>query len=169
MIIIRKKAQIIGEVLKYGLVIVFAAIVVGIGYKSVNSIKESACKSEIAKFELELSNIGKSIRQGEKELRNYKFPCSADKIYLFDLSKNINPDLFNRSPIIKDSLITGTSNNVFLVKDEKVISLFYAGDMEIDEPYYICFNGVDGSINFFVEGLSASAKIAIAPEQKLCS
>lgn len=169
MIIIQKKSQIIGEVLKYGLVIVFAAIVVGMGYKSVNSIKESACKSEISKFELELSNIGKSIRQGEKELRSYNVPCNADKIFIFNLNKNINPNLFDGIPIIKDSLSSGTSNNVFLIKDEKVISLFYAGDMEIDEPYYICFNGVDGSIGFFVEGLSASVKIAIAPEQKLCS
>ena len=164
-----KKSQIIEEIFKYGLVLVLAGIVVATGYKFIASIKENACQSEIAKFELDLRVIGNNVRLGEKEIRSYKAPCNVDRIYIFDINKSINPDSFEGMPIIKDSLETGGSNNVFLVKDSQVVGLFYAGIIEIDSPHYICFSTLGGDMGFYLEGKARATKVSAAPGQKLCS
>ena len=164
-----RKAQLIGEIFKYAIVLVLASAVIVMGYRFIGYMKDRACKSELTKFQIDFSNIDKDMRQGEKELRSYSVPCNVDRVYLFDVNKSINPDSFNGIPIIKDSLKSGSDKNVFLIKEGKVLGLFYAGNMEIDNPYYICFSTVSGRINFFVEGLGKSVKVTSEPEQKLCS
>ena len=162
-----RKGQMIEEVLKYGMVLFFAMIVVIRGYRFMASMEKKACESEIAKLELDMKNIEKNVRKGETELRKYKVPCNADKVYIFDLKKSIDLSLFEKIPIIKDSLET-SSNNVFLIKNGKVLDAFYTGELEIDSPYYICFS-TSGTLGFFVEGKAKSVRVASQPEQKLCS
>lgn len=158
----------IEEIFKYGIVIALAALVVVIGYKLIASIKEKGCESEIVKFELEFGNLDKYVRHGEKELRSFKVPCNVDRIYILDLNKTISPDLFSE-PIIKDSLSTGSTNNVFLVRHGQVLSLFNAGNVDIDNPHYLCFSTSSGNLDFYLEGQARSVKMSSAPEQELCS
>ncbi len=162
------KAQIVGEIFKYSLVGIFSVVVLIFGYKMIDLVKERACKTEIAKFEIELKNIDKSVRFGVKELQSYDAPCKVDKIYFFDLSKKIDAEKFDDLPLIKDTLKSG-GNNLFLVKGKEVKRSFYAGNLEIEEPYYLCFVPKLERISFFVEGAGKSVKIIKAEGQPLCT
>ena len=164
-----KKAQIAFEVFKYALVAFVSIAVLFGGYKMVNDVKEKACNTEIAKFEIDLRDIDKSSSLGAKELQSYNAPCKADKIYFFDLNKNLNPENFKDTPIIKDALESGSDKNVFLVKKGDVKRSFYAGNLEMIYPYYICFVPKFDKISFFAEGTGKSAKIASACSQPECT
>ncbi|MBI2657503.1 hypothetical protein HYX08_02300 [Candidatus Woesearchaeota archaeon] len=164
-----KKAQLIGEVFKYGLVGVVSVFILILGYKMVSVVKERACNTEIAKFEIELRNLDKSLRYGTRELQTYDVPCKADRIYFFDLSKGIQPENFKDVPIIMDSLRTGGGDNVFVVKEGNVKRSFNAGSLEMIYPYHICFSPKFDKISFFIEGAGKYAKIAASCEQPECT
>ena len=164
----QRKAQIIGEVLKYALVGFFSVIIVVAGYKLINLVGGRACKTEIAKFEIDLRGIDKNLRAGEKELQTHYMPCRADAVYFFDLNKTINPDDFRNIPLIRDSLRSKANNNVFVIENGDVKRSFYAGDLEIMPPNYLCFAPKFGKISFFAEGTGASAKIEAADSSILC-
>jgi len=163
-----RKAQLIGEVFKYGLVGVVSVVVLIVGYKMVDTIKERACKTEIAKFEIDLRDLGKSLRFGAKELQSYNVPCKSDKIYFFDLNKDINPENFKEILLIKDMLESG-SNNIFLIKKGEVKRSFYAGNLEMVYPYYMCFVPKFDKVSFFAEGAGKSIKVAGACDQPECT
>ena len=114
--IMAKKAQLVGDVFKYMLIGIVSVTILFAGYKMINVVKERACKTEIAKFEIDLRNIDKSLRFGTKELQSHEVPCKVDKIYFFDLNKKINPEYFKEIPLLMDTLKTG-NNNVFLIKE----------------------------------------------------
>ncbi|MBS3105870.1 hypothetical protein J4234_06470 [Candidatus Woesearchaeota archaeon] len=164
-----RKAQIIGEVFKYGMVGVFSVVILIAGYNLVNVVKERACKTEIAKFEIDLRNLDKSVRFGAKELQSYDVPCKADQIYFFDLNRNINSKDFKEIPIIKDSIESSGNNNVFIVKEGEVKRSFYAGNLEMLYPYHICFTPKFDRISFFIEGAGNSAKVASSCDQPECT
>ena len=164
-----KKSQIIGEVFKYALIGVFSVIVLIAGYKMVGVVKEKACNTEIAKLEIDMRNIDKSLRFGTKELQSYDVPCKVDQIYFFDLNKNIEPENFKEIPLIKDTLKSRGNNNVFLVKEGEVKRSFYAGNLEMAYPYYICFKPKFDKISLFIEGAGKTAKIASSCEQPECT
>ncbi len=163
-----KKAQIIGEVLKYLLVGAFAIFTAFIGYKAIHTLQEKGCDAEIVKFEIDLKGMDKSLRFGAKELKSYFVPCGIDKIFFLDLNKEINPGDFDGIPIIKDIIENGGSDNTFLIKNGDVKRSFSAGNMDIGEPYYACLIPVLGGISFFIEGAGKSAKMTLPDEQPEC-
>ncbi len=163
-----RKAQAIGEVLKYGLVAIFSIFIIIGGYKMIDLLQERACRTEISKFEIDLKSIGQSLRYGTRELKNYPVPCKINQVYILDLTKNIDPGNFNDTPIIKDSIKTKGDNNVFLVKNGEIKHLFYAGNFDIEEPYYMCLATKFEMVSFFVENAGRSIKVANAPGQPLC-
>ena len=167
-IISPKKAQS-GELFKYALIAVVSVSVLVLGYKMIDVAKERSCKTELAKFEIDLRNIDKSLRFGAKELRTYDAPCNADKIYFLNLNRDVNADDFRDIPLIYDSLKTGGSSNVFIVRENEVKRSFYAGNLEMVYPYNICLVPKFGKISFFIEGAGKSAKIAGACSQPECT
>ncbi|MBI2660466.1 hypothetical protein HYX07_04860 [Candidatus Woesearchaeota archaeon] len=164
-----KKAQLVGEVFKYALIGMVSVAVIVMGYKMIDVVKERGCRTEIAKFEIELRDMDKSVRYGAKELKAYEAPCNADRIYFFDLNRNINPEDFKEVPIIKDTLKNSGGSNVFIVKNDDVKRSFYAGNLEMVYPYHICFVPKFGKISFFLEGAGKSAKVASACSQPECT
>lgn len=167
--IMAKKSQFIGEVFKYLLVGAVSIAILVAGYKLLLAVKERGCQAEIAKFEVGLRDIGRSLRFGEKELKVYDAPCSADQIYFFGNGRVIEPEIFKGIPIMKDAIKSGSQNNVFLVNGDKVKRAFYAGSMEMAYPYYICFVPKSGKISFFAEGAGKSARMAAACNQPECT
>jgi len=164
-----KRAQLIGEIFKYALVGVVSVFILIMGYKMVSIVKERACKTEIAKFEIDLRDIDKSLRFGAKELKSYDVPCKADRIYFFGSGKSISPENFKDIPIMMDTLKTGGSSNVFIVKEGEVKRSFHAGNLEMVYPYNICFVPKFDRISFFAEGTGKSAKISAACSQPECT
>lgn len=164
-----ERAQIIGEAFRYLLIGAVSIIILAAGYKMVLVVKERGCQAEIAKFEVDLKSVGRSLRFGEKELKTYDVPCNAGQIYFFGNDKVTEPEIFKDIPLIKDSLKSGSQNNIFLVNEGKVKRAFYAGSLEMAYPYYICFMPKSGKISFFAEGAGKSARIAAACNQPECT
>lgn len=164
----QRKAQMVGEVLKYMLAGIFSIFILVAGYKLINLVEDRACRTELAKFEIDLKNLDKSLRAGEKELQSYDVSCKVDAIYFFDLSKAINPDDFNSTPLVRDSLKSKGNSNVFLVEKGDVKRSFYAGSLDIMPPNYLCFAPKSGKISFFAEGTGKSVKIEAADQGSLC-
>ncbi len=164
-----KKAQTSLDLFKYALAGFVSIVVLIAGYKMISVVMERTCNAEIAKFEIDLRDIDKSLRFGAKELQSHNAPCKVDRIYFFDLNKNLNLENFRDIPIMKDALEGGRDKNVFLVKEGDIKRSFYAGNLEIVYPYYICFLPKFDKISFFAEGAAKSAKIASACNQPECT
>ncbi|MBI2124639.1 hypothetical protein HYT92_02495 [Candidatus Pacearchaeota archaeon] len=162
------KSQLFSETFKYILAGVFSVLILMAGYKSVRLVQHRSCAAEIKGFELELGDMGKSLRYATKELKSYVVPCGARSIYLFDLSRTIDLEQFNKLPIMKDSLRTSRNHNIFLIKENEVIDSFYAGSLEIENPHYLCLLAKNEKISFFAEGAANAAKITLSDEQARC-
>ncbi len=163
-----KKAQAFGNAINYVLIGFVSAIILIAGYALINVVKEKTCKTEIAKFEIDLRNIDKAIRLGQKELLTLDVPCKADQIYFFDLNNDADAEMLNEMPIMKENLKT-KSDNVFLVKSNDIKSSFYAGNFEIAYPHFICFIPKSDKISYFLEGSVNSVFVTSATEQPECT
>ena len=163
-----KKSQLFSEAFKYILAGLFSILILIAGYKSISAIQQRSCAAEIKNFESELKNLDKDLRYGAKELKSYIVPCGAKNIYIFDLSRKIDLEQFDKAPLMKDLLKASGSHNIFLVRENKVIGSFYSGNIEIDMPYYFCLLAKNEKIAFFAEGAAAAAKITLPGEQAQC-
>lgn len=162
-----KKSQIMGGVLKYGIVAFFSVIILLAGYKMVSIIREKACDTEMAKFEIELKGIADDIRFGQRELNNYPVPCGVEQIYFFDISKKIDSESFKDTPIMKDALKSGLRHNVFLIKNNDVMRSFYAGNF-VTNGKYLCFGPRLNTISFFIEGAGTYVRLTPGNNQQIC-
>ncbi|MBI2208484.1 DUF4215 domain-containing protein [Candidatus Woesearchaeota archaeon] len=148
-----------GEAVKY---IVIAAVIIFVtlfGFGVVQKVRDKTCNAEIAQFEISLKNLDKAAKYGSVKEFTEQVPCGADEIYFFDLSKDINLDFLNYLPLLKDSVESKAEKNVFLVKDNELMGSFYAGNLDIGFPNYICFLPKSGKINFFLEGKGTEAAV----------
>ena len=154
----RKKGAF-SEVFKYIMAAIVAVVVIFLGYSVVSKTKDSACRTELQKFQLEHKSLGTALRAGETSLKEEKLPCQADSIYFLDLSKDIDPSNFAKIPVIKDSVQSKGSDNVFIVKEGIVRSSFFAGNLEMKYPYFLCLKPRADKISFKAEGLGKTTMI----------
>ena len=163
----KKRGQ--GEVIKYFIIAIIIIVITFFGYNVITKITEKACNAEIAKFEIDLKNIDKSIKFGSVKEFTQQVPCDVDEIYFFDLDKDINLDFLEDIPLIKDSVQSKVEKNIFLLKDNKILNSFYAGNLDIEFPNYICFLPKFEKINFFLEGKGKKASVFSGCLQPECT
>ena len=148
-----------GEAIKYLLIAAVIIFVTFFGYSLVQKVSGNACNTEIAQFEIGLKNLDKAVKYSSVKEFSEQVPCGADEIYFFDLNKDINLDFLSHLPLLKDSVESKAEKNVFLVKDNELMGSFYAGNLDIGFPNYICFLPKSSKINFFLEGKGAKAAV----------
>ena len=165
---LNRKSQGASEVFKYLIIAFISAVILVGGYKLINLIASRSCQADLSRMEIDLRNLNKGLRYGEKELKTLKMPCNVERVYFLDLKAGINPGSFDAVPIIKDAIQTRAANNIFLAAGNDIKHSFYAGSLEIKTPGYLCMKSNAGQISFFVEGAGESARITKAPEQILC-
>jgi len=68
-----------------------------------------------------------------------------------------------------DSIKSKVEKNVFVVKNNKILSSFYAGNLDIEFPNYICFLPKFGKIDFIVEGKGTSVSVVGGCLQPECT
>ncbi len=123
-----------------------------------------------------------NVLHGNKKEGNYELPCNADRIYFLDLSKNradelnpdsstevLDPEAFKDNPIIKNSLKSKAETNVFVMKKNKIIDSFYAGNISLIYPYNLCLQPGSGRVKFWMEGTGLSTKITPQCKQPDCN
>lgn len=168
-IVLMKKRGQIGQVMKYALIAVVIVFIQIFGYKAFVTVREKMCQTEIADFVVDLKGLDEGIGFGSVDERTLLTPCNVDKIYFFDLDKDINVDIFNKLPIMKDSLESGVKKNLFLVKDDEVKRSFYSGNLELSYPYFECLVPQNERINFFLEGRGRAVEVIPGCNQIECS
>jgi len=163
----KKRGQ--AEVIKYLIIAIIIAVITFSGYSIINKMGNKACKTELAKFEIDLKNLDKQIKFGSSKEFIQTVPCNADKIYFFDLNKEINLEFLKNVPLLRDSVESKAQKNVFILKDNKIISSFYAGNLDLDFPNYVCFTPISSRINFFLEGKGNQVSITGSCSQPECT
>lgn len=164
-----KKRGQLGVVVKQLIISMIIISVIFFGYRTFTAVRENICNIELAKFEIDLNDLDKTVKFGSVNEIIKQVPCQVDEIYFFDLNKDINLDFIKDLPLIKDSLQSGINENIFLVKDDKVIGSFDAGNLNIGYPNYICFLPRAEKINFFVEGKGTAVSVFSACLQPECT
>jgi len=142
-----------------------------LGYKSLATIKDKTCNAELAKFQIDLKNLDKTVKFGDVKEFTYQVPCNSNEILFFDLKQRdkIISSLTNLNPIITDSIESEVEKNVFVVKNNRILSSFYAGNLDIEFPNYICFLPKSGKIDFIVEGKGTSVSVVGGCLQPECT
>ena len=85
------------------------------------------------------------------------------------MSKNINLDIFDKFPLIQDSIASNLNKNVFLVKGDEVKRSLYSGNLELSYPYFECLMPMNERIDFFLEGKGRAVEVIPGCEQAECS
>src|SRR3989344_1718856 len=65
-----------------GAVVVIAIAIVGVS--AVNTVRERACKAELADFQLFFSHLSEGMRPGTVNEESVSIPCGAKKLYIMD-------------------------------------------------------------------------------------
>jgi cysteine-rich repeat protein len=147
-----KKRGQSGEAIRYLIIAVFIIAITTLGYNAAVKVKDRTCNAELVKFEIDLKNMDREVKFGSVEEFTKQTPCSADEIIFVALNKSLDPRVLDHVPLIRDSAQSGTQENVFVVKDKKLFKSFYAGNIDIDYPNYLCLLPRSEEINFFLEG-----------------
>ncbi|MCH8003151.1 MAG: hypothetical protein IH934_00835 [Nanoarchaeota archaeon] len=165
----KKRGQ--GEVIKYVIIALTILAITFFGYKSLAVIQDKTCNAELAKFQIDLKNLDKTVKFGNVKEFTYRVPCNSNEILFFDLNQRdkIISSLTNLNPLIIDSIKSKVEKNVFVVRNNKILSSFYAGNLDIEFPNYICFLPKFEKIDFIVEGKGTSVSVVGGCLQPECT
>src|SRR3989344_5377710 len=157
------------DVIKYFITAIVIILILLFGFNAVKKLNERTCKTELAKFEISLNDLGRGLKYGDVMDFTENAPCNADEIYFFDLERKTDPMLLEHLPLIKNALEEGVQENVFVLKEGRLLGSFYSGNVEISYPNYICLIPKYGKISFFLEGKGQRAHMASACSQPECT
>ena len=144
-------AQLYSQIFIYVLTIILISFILAYGYNAVQNFKNRAEQVSCLKFKNDLINAIESIssdfgsiKRKELQLCNgYTQACFVETFESPNLPGNIDP-------IIRDSMLSNTGRNVFLV--EKIAKeSFYAGKISV-EPDVLCINSANSKISLRLEG-----------------
>lgn len=153
------KGQLYSQIFIYILTIILISFILVYGYNAVQNFKKRAEQVSCLKFKNDLVNaidgispdFG-SIKRKELQLcAGYSRVCFVESFNSPNMPSNIDP-------IIKDSILSGTGRNVFLVENIAKES-FFAGKISVD-PDVLCINAVNSKINLRLEGKGNHAIIS---------
>ena len=146
-----EKSQSYGQIFIYILTIVLVSFILVYGYNSVQSFKQRAEQVSCLKFKNDLTNaveiisseFGSITRKDLQVCNSYSKVCFVESFESPVLPNNIDP-------IIKDSVLSNTGKNIFLVENTAKES-FYAGKISV-EPDLLCIRALDGKVSLRLEG-----------------
>jgi hypothetical protein len=146
-----KAAQLYGQIFIYILTIILVSFILVYGYNAVQNFKERAEKVACLKFQNDLSNAVESITSDFGSIKRKDLQLCAGYSQVCFVETFTSPKLpIDTDPIIRDSVISNTGKNVFLVENIAKES-FYAGNMSV-EPDVLCIKAVNNKISLRLEG-----------------
>lgn len=146
-----KKSQLYSQVLVYFLTIILISFILVYGYNAVQNFKKRAEQVSCLKFKNDLQNAVESILSDYESVKRkdlqlcagYTKACFVETFESFQMPGNTDP-------IIKDSILSNTGKNVFLVEHIAKES-FYAGKISV-EPDVLCIKAISNKISLRLEG-----------------
>ncbi len=146
-----KVAQIYSQIFIYILSIILVSFILVYGYNAVQNFKERAEKVACLKFQNDLSNAVESITSDFGSIKRKDLQLCAGYTQVCFVETFESPNLpSNIDPIIKDSILSKTGRNVFLIENIAKES-FYAGKISV-EPDVLCIKAVNNKISLRLEG-----------------
>ena len=145
------RAQLYSQIFIYILTIILISFILFYGYNAVQNFKERAEQVCLLKFKNDLSNAVESISSDFGSIKRKDLQlCAgyAQVCFVETLESPILPN--NADAIIRDSVLSNTGKNVFLV--EKIArESFYAGKISV-EPDLLCIKAPNNKISIKLEG-----------------
>lgn len=146
-----KNSQIYSQVFIYILTIMLVSFILVYGYNTVNNFKKRADQVSCLKFKNDLSNAVEGALSDFGSVRKkdiYLCADSTEACFVETFEKpNLPPGI---DPIIRDSIISSTGKNAFLV-GSTVKESFYIGKISV-EPDVFCIKSVNNKISLKLEG-----------------
>lgn len=153
------KAQLYSQIFIYILTIILISFILVYGYNAVQNFKKRAEQVSCLKFKNDLVNAIDSISSdfGSIKRKELQLCAGYSKVCFVETfeSPNIPNDI---DPIIKDSILSSTGRNIFLVENIAKES-FYAGKISV-EPDVLCIRAVNSKIDLKLEGKGSHAVVS---------
>jgi hypothetical protein len=143
----------------YLLITLIALIVILYGYKVINDFLEKECQVKRIIVKEDLQQEFDTLGIGSLKRKVYENLCRTDKIYFFDKSKNLTPDHFNDSLVLKDIIESKPKENVFFMEKIELKNSFNVGKLDIEYPYYKCILIKNNKLDFFIRGKGSGINI----------
>lgn len=177
------KSQV-SHVFIFALGIIILALILFFGYKVILELREKGEETELIHFKTKLLNDIKTTKEGDVKIETYTIPrgyrevCFVrDPIGLIwhsEFHDEWGSNWLNKEPEISNAIVDKVKDNVFIIGESKVDSLFI-GDIElgtccdsissapsgyIGNPYSVnCFEIKNSKLNIKIEGRGDSVLI----------
>jgi hypothetical protein len=153
------KGQLYSQIFIYILTIIIVSFILVYGYNAVQNFKKRAEQVSCLKFKNDLINAVEAISSDfgsikRKELQLCSGYSSVCFVETFE-SPNLPNDI---DPIIRDSILSSTGRNVFLLENIAKES-FYAGRISVD-PDVLCIKASNSKVDLKIEGRGNHAVIS---------
>lgn len=154
-----RKSQL-SQALIYVLALIIIAGILLIGYKMVSSVMKTKAGSEIELLKSGIKNDVDRMMREYDNTRNFTKAISSryEEVCFADPEKDIQVQM---NEIVKDSIESGSENNIFLIGDEVVA--FKINNLQLTNPYYICYENT-GIISYTLKGKGSFVYLILEPE-----
>jgi hypothetical protein len=150
-----KKSQITGEVIRNIIILVFIVVIVLFGLRGFGKIKQK--KEEVSAVMLNIdikSTVEDNIEVGITKREKVELPKTVDACFV-DLNKReeiISSYQITLFPRVKDALNSGIKDNIFIIKENEIMSSTYAHICLDDYPHFICTEYAKKPLSLTLEG-----------------
>lgn len=150
MTISSKKSQIYTHIFIYILTIILISFILVYGYNAVQNFRKRAEQVACLKFKNDLTNAIDSILSDFGSVKRKDMQLCSDYTQVCFVETFNEPLLSNNiDPIIKDSILSNTGRNVFLLQDIAKES-FFAGKISV-EPDVLCIKATNHRVAIRLE------------------
>lgn len=145
------KAQLYSQIFVYILTLMLVAFILVYGYTAIQNFEKRAEQVSCLKFKNDLKNAVESISTDFGSVKRKDLELCADYISACFVESFESPNLPNKiDPIIRDSVMSNTGKNVFLIQDTAKES-FEIGKISVN-PDVLCIKPVNNKISLRLEG-----------------
>lgn len=158
-----KKAQILGQVFIYILLVIVFGLILVYGVYAVGQLMNRAEKIEIEKFKIDLRNdIANTKEFGSVEVLDLRIPGKFDELCFRSSGVVIND---NEKRIIVDKIKSGAKDNMFLYPPGSESADIGEIEVDIGGPFY-CFKAGDNSyVQVKLKGWGDRTRVCLVNQQ----
>ncbi|MBN1503119.1 hypothetical protein JW930_06240 [Candidatus Woesearchaeota archaeon] len=153
------KSQISSQVFIY----IFAAIIISItllvGFKVIDSLRRTAYQKSINDFKMSLASLieTRAFEYGSVEKVKLNLPSEFSEVCFVNSDFIVATGEIENYPLIKDSVDSGTRENIFLITNT-IADSFFIDTLEVGDGF-LCIKNNNG-IKVRVEGIGNKARLS---------